>query len=139
MSEWDCNCAEQVAELRSRIELLEEALREAEGALTNCIGWLRKGGDRPEAMSAVQRVAERTRAVLASTSAGPLLHEWFVAGDEYPGLSKDYQSCRRCGVVRQANGSTDAKQCRGVVHIRPRPAGPTPEPQAGPTPEREQG
>lgn len=49
-----------------------------------------------------------------------MLHEWFRPRENgYPNLG-DYESCKKCGVIRQANGSSDSRECRGVVRILPR-------------------
>lgn len=45
---------------------------------------------------------------------GDAEHEW-TTDDKH-----DYDWCRRCLLVRQANGSSDAKPCKGPAHVRPR-------------------
>ena len=57
--------------------------------------------------------------VTLAPTAPDATHEW-TTDDKH-----DYDWCRRCLLVRQANGSTDAKPCKGPAHVTLR-AVPTP-------------
>lgn len=44
-----------------------------------------------------------------------MTHEWFDCG-----MLNGVLSCRKCGVVRQRDGSNENKPCRGHVRVGPR-------------------
>jgi hypothetical protein len=59
-------------------------------------------------------------ALRAALAPDPRPHEW-MTDDKH-----DYEWCRRCLYVRQANGSSDAKPCKGPAKVTLRAATPAP-------------